>query len=216
MATLSATTAPAVPSVTHLDTFERIVLRPPADFSDDDFFDFCQRPEHELLRIERDANGDIVIMAPVGGEGTFHESRIFVALSNWADLGGRGIALNSNLGIKLPDGSTRSPDASWIPNELWKALPRRERKKFPPLVPPFVIEIRSPSDRKKNLHEKMLMYQRNGVELGWLIDPLSRTVRIYKPGAEFIELNDPERVEGEGPVAGFVLDLKQIYDQLQT
>jgi Uma2 family endonuclease len=215
MATITATAA-TVPIVIDMDTFERIVLRPPPDFSDDDFFDFCQRRENELFRIERDADGDIIIMAPVGWDGTFQESRILVALANWADLDGRGIAVGSNAGLKLPDGSTRSPDACWLPNEMWRAIPRRNRKKFPPMVPPFVIEVRSPSDRKKDLHEKMLTYLRNGVELGWLIDPLSRTVRIYKPGEEFIELNDPERVEGEGPVAGFVLDLKRIYDQLEA
>lgn len=62
----------------------------------------------------------------------------------------------------------------------------------------------------------LFTYLRNGVQLGWLMDPLSRTVRIYKPGEEFMELNDPAPVEGEGPVAGFVLDLKRFYDQLDA
>jgi Uma2 family endonuclease len=88
-------------------------------------------------------------------------------------------------------------------------------QKFPPLVPAFVVEIRSPSDRKKDLHEKMQTYLRNKVELGWLIDPQSNTVTIYSADGETpSELREPERVFGEGPVAGFVLDLKQIYDQL--
>jgi Uma2 family endonuclease len=216
MATITATRRTAVPIVIDMDTFERMVLRPPANFSDDDFFDYCQRPELELFRIEREANGDIVIMAPVGTEGGFNESEVFGQLYEWAKRDGRGIPWGPNTGIKLPDGSTRSPDAFWLPKEMWRAIPRSKQKKFAPVVPPFVIEIRSPSDRKKDLHEKMLTYLRNGVQLGWLIDPISRTVRIYKQGEEFIELKDPERVEGEGPVAGFVLDLKRIYNQLET
>ena len=92
-------------------------------------------------------------------------------------------------------------------------VPRELRSKFSPVIPAFVIEVRSRTDRKKHLHEKMRTYMRNGVELGWLIDPLSRTVHIYRQNQpEPTELADPERVEGEGPVAGFVLDLKRIYD----
>jgi Uma2 family endonuclease len=188
-------------------------LRPGREFTDDDFFDFCQQ-QHELLRIERNAEGEIIIMPPVGFEGGATEGWVFVQLSAWAKRDARGVALPPNTGTKLPDGSTFAPDGFWITKETWKAIPRKVRKKFAPCVPPFVIEVRSPSDRKKDVHEKMLTYMRNGVELGWLIDPISGTVRIYKQGEPFIELEKPARVEGEGPVAGFVLDLKQIYDHL--
>jgi Uma2 family endonuclease len=210
----TATATPALPLVLDLATVVRVVFRPEPDFTDNDFFDFCQQPQNELFRIERNAEGDIIIMAPIGGEGTYFEYEVGWQLGAWAKNDGRGVVLSANAGLKLPDGSTLSPDACWIPNELWRSMPRKQRKEFIPLVPPFVIEVRSRTDRKKELHEKMLAYLRNGVELGWLIDPLTRTVRIYKQGAEFIELQDPARIEGEGPVAGFVLDLKHIYDQL--
>jgi Uma2 family endonuclease len=192
---------------------ERLVLRPEEALSDDEFFDFCQR--HELFRIERNAEGEIIVMAPVGLESTYAEAEVARQLGNWAKQDGRGIGLGPNGGIKLPDGSTFAPDAYWITNEQWKAIPRKQRKKFAPIVPPFVIEVRSETDRKKDLHEKMLVYLRNGVELGWLIDPISHKASIYRPGEAPLELDGPARVEGEGPVAGFVLDLKQIYDQLE-
>jgi Uma2 family endonuclease len=211
----TATSATPVPLTIDLDTIERVVLRPGPHFSDDDFFDFCQR-QNRLLRIERNAEGEIIVMTPVGTEGSFAESKVFMQLSNWAERDGRGLAFGSNTGMKLPDGSTVSPDALWITNETWRAIPRTIRKKFAPLVPSFVIEIRSPSDRVKDLHEKMLAYLHNGVELGWFIDPISRKVRVYKQDAPFIELDNPARVEGEGPVAGFVLELKQIYDELEA
>ncbi len=118
-------------------------------------------------------------------------------------------------GLTLPDTSVFSPDACWVPRARWKAIPRKLREGFAPVVPAFVIEVRSRTDRKKDLHEKMQAYMRNGVELGWSIDPRSRTVAVYKAEAETpVELKDPERVYGEGPVAGFVLELKQIYDEL--
>jgi Uma2 family endonuclease len=61
----------------------------------------------------------------------------------------------------------------------------------------------------------MQTYLRNKVDLGWLIDPQSRTVTVYTTDRETpSELIEPERVFGEGPVIGFVLEPKQIYDQL--
>jgi Uma2 family endonuclease len=211
---MASLTAVTVPLVIDLDHFERVVLRPDAHFTCDRFVEFCQ--QHALLRIERNAEGEIIVMAPVGGEGSFLEFQVGLQLGIWAERDQRGIVLSPSLGVTLPDGSTVSPDACWVPNEMWQAVPRELRKKFPPLVPPFVIEIRSPTDRKKDLHEKVLAYLGNGVELGWLIDPLSRTIRIYKQSEKFLELNDPSHVEGEGPVAGFTLDLNRIYDRLDA
>ena len=210
----TATATPTLPLLLDLDTAERVVLRLERDLTDDEFFDFCQQPQFELFRLERDAGGDIIITPPVGFEGGCIQSEVAFELISWAKRDGRGLALGSNAGITLPDGSMFSPDAFWLPKEDWRAIPRKERQQFARVVPPFVIEVRSRTDRKKDLHEKMLAYLRNGVELGWLIDPLTRTVRIYKQGEEFVELDNPPRVEGQGPVAGFVLDLKQIYDQL--
>ncbi|MBV9157581.1 MAG: Uma2 family endonuclease [Acidobacteriaceae bacterium] len=205
--------APALPLTLDIASLRRIVLRPNLRFSEEDFLEFCG--DNPDLHIEETAEGDLIIMAPSGFESGFIGSRIFAKLNTWAEKDGRGIALAAETGFRLPDSSLYSPDAAWVPFERVKAIPRESRRVFPRVLPAFVIEVRSPSDRKKDLHEKMLAYMRNGVELAWMIDPQSRTVSIYKPGQETpVELNDRQRVKGEGPVAGFVLDLKRIYDQL--
>jgi Uma2 family endonuclease len=54
----------------------------------------------------------------------------------------------------------------------------------------------------------------NGAELAWLIDPERLAVEVYRPGSEPDVLVEPERVAGEGPVAGFVLDLRQVWEPL--
>ena len=205
--------AATLPLELDVATLERVVLRPGPEFSDDDFFDFCQ--EHSLLRIERNSEGEVIIMAPEGLEGGYIGSRIFAQLDQWAEKDGRGIALGEGPGFTLPDKSVLSPDACWVPMERWKALSRKERQRFARVVPAFVVEVRSPSDRIKNLREKMQAYMRNKVELGWLVDPQLMALSIYSAANEEPrELTNPERVFGEGPVTGFVLDLKQIYDQL--
>jgi Uma2 family endonuclease len=206
--------AATLPLALDLATLDRVVVRPGPEFTDDNLFEFCQE-QHSLLRIERNSEGEIIIMAPAGMESGFIELEVAAQLREWAQKDRQGIVLGPTAGLTLPDKSVLSPDASWIPMERLRALSRKQRQKFPPLVPAFVVEIRSPSDRKRDLQEKMQTYLRNKVELGWLIDPQSRTVTIYSSERETPnELIDPERVFGEGPVAGFVLQLKQIYDQL--
>jgi Uma2 family endonuclease len=205
--------AATLPLALDIATLERVVLRPGPEFTEDDFFEFCQ--EHSLLRIERNSEGEVIIMAPVGFESGFIELEVAAQLREWAKKDGRGVVAGPTAGLTLLDTSVLSPDVCWIPIGRLKAVPRRQRQKFPPLVPAFVVEIRSPSDRKKDLQEKMQTYLGNKVELAWLIDPQSNSVIIYSADRENpTELREPERVLGEGPVAGFVLELKQIYDQL--
>jgi Uma2 family endonuclease len=86
-----------------------------------------------------------------------------------------------------------------------------QKRKFPRLCPDFIIELMSPSDHLLRAKKKMQQWIDNGVLLGWLIDPDHRTVIIYRPGTDPQVLTDPAQVEGEGPVSGFVLDLKDIW-----
>lgn len=205
--------AATLPLDLDLATLERVILRPGQEFTEDDFFEFCQG--HSLLQIERNSQGEIVVMAPLGLESDFIVVEIVAQLRDWAKKDAQGIVLGPTAGITLPDKSVLSPDASWVPTGRWKTLSRKQRQRFGAVVPAFVMEIRSPGDRRKDLQEKMQTYLRNKVELGWLIDPQLRTVSIYSSDKEMPnELIEPERVFGEGPVAGFVLQLKQIYDQL--
>jgi Uma2 family endonuclease len=56
----------------------------------------------------------------------------------------------------------------------------------------------------------MSEYLANGIQLGWLIDPIEHTVAIYRPGREPEVLTQSTTVAGEGPIEGFVLDLTGI------
>jgi Uma2 family endonuclease len=205
--------AATLPLALDIATLERVVLRLGPEFTEDDFFEFCQ--EHSSLRLERNSEGEVIIMAPEGFESGFIGVEVIGQLRDWAKKDRQGVVAGPTAGLTLPDASVLSPDACWVPIGRLKAVPRKQRQKFPQLVPAFVIEIRSPIDRKQDLQQKMQTYLRNKVELGWLIDPQSRTVTIYSSDRETPnELIEPVRVFGEGPVAGFVLELKQIYDQL--
>jgi Uma2 family endonuclease len=132
------------------------------------------------LVVEQNANGEIVIMSPTGGESSERNAELTFQLRAWSKQFG-GVTFDSSVIFCLPDGSKRSPDASWISSERWLALPLEDRKKYPPITPDFVIELRSESDRLKDLQEKMQYYMDNGVRLGWLIDPLTYRVHMVHP-----------------------------------
>lgn len=183
-------------------------LRPMLDLTDEQFFMLCQI--NRDLRLERTANGEIIIMAPVGGEGGWRSSKLTQQLGNWSD-DDLGLAFDSSTGFKLPNGADRSPDAAWVRRDRWDALTPEQKRRFPPLCPDFVIELRSESDSLPTLQAKMQEYIDNGAQLGWLIDPKTQQVEIYRPGQAVERLQSPETLSGEDILPGFVLDLSPIF-----
>jgi len=177
--------------------------------TDEQFFQLCQN--NRELRFERNANGELIIMPPTGGETGNKNARITQQMMNWTDVDGTGIAFDSSTCFKLPNGADRSPDASWIKLERWNALTDEEKQKFPPICPDFVIELLSPSDSLKTTQEKMEEYIDNGVCLGILINRKSHQVEIYKQGKEVEVLDSPTTVLGEDVLKDFVLNLGMIW-----
>jgi Uma2 family endonuclease len=178
--------------------------------TDSEFWCYCScLPDN--LRAEREPNGDIIIMPPAGGESSNRNLHIIVELGLWARRDGRGRGFDSNTNFVLPNGAARGPDAAWISKTRLASLTSQQKRRFIPICPDFVVELKSPSDRLPRLKTKMEEWIENGAELGWLIDPDTRTVYIYRPGAKPEELKDADSIGGEGPVAGFVLDLGPIW-----
>jgi len=105
-------------------------------------------------------------------------------------------------------------DASWTPKKEIQKLSKKSRDGFWHLCPAFVVELRPKTDRLTLLREKMREYVANGAQLGWLIDPETRTVEIYRPGRETEILTNPTSLSGDGPVQGFTLDLVPVWDPL--
>ena len=160
---------------------------------------------------ELTAQGVLVIMPPVGVESGNYESELLGDLVLWNRQTGLGKTFSSSTVFTLPDGSKRSPDAAWVELSRWNAVSREERKKFARLVPDFVIELRSETDRLPPLQAKMAEYLANGVRLGWLINPQARQVKIYRLEREVETLDAPMTLSGEDLLPGFTLDLSPIW-----
>lgn len=175
----------------------------------DEQFEQLARTNRDV-RLERTANGELILMPPTGGETGNRNLEIVTDLGTWNRATKLGVAFDSSTGFRLPNGATRSPDAAWVRQERWEALSPEDRKRFPPLCPDFVIELCSESDDWPVLQTKMREYVENGLILGWLIDPKARLVEIYRQGASVEALTSPTELSGEDVLPGFVLDLSRI------
>lgn len=185
-------------------------LRPAVELTDDEFFALCAI--NRDLRLERTAEGDIIIMPPAGGATGAGNASVTAQLHNWTKSDGRGTTFDSSTGFKLPNGAERSPDAAWVLRARTADLTAKQKQKFLPLAPDFVIELKSPSDRLADLLAKMDEYIANGVRLGWLINPETKRVHIYRPDQAVEILEVPMEVSGGSELQGFVLDLREIWE----
>ncbi|WP_414562709.1 MULTISPECIES: Uma2 family endonuclease [unclassified Anabaena] len=182
-------------------------LSPAIDLTDEQFFQLCVN--NRELRLERTAEGELIIMPPTGWKSGNRNSKLTQRLANWADADDTGLVFDSSTGFKLPNGANRSPDASWVSRERLEAL-NPDPTRFLPMAPDFAVELRSASDNLESLQQKMQEYLNNGVRLGWLIDPQNQRVEIYRPGEEVEILQSPTSLSGEDILPGFVLDLSGI------
>jgi Uma2 family endonuclease len=180
-------------------------LEPVLHLSNEQFYQLCM--SNPDLNLERSAKGELIIVPPVGGESGNREAGLITDLEIWNRQTDLGVVFSSSTIFILPNGANRSPDAAWVALERWQGLTQIEREKFPPLCPDFAIELRSRTDSLKTLQEKMQEYLDNGLRLGWLINPQSRQVEIYRLGQPVEIIAIPTKLSGEDVLPGFELQL---------
>ncbi|MEH2364714.1 Uma2 family endonuclease [Nostoc sp.] len=165
------------------------------------------------LRLERTAKGELIVNPPTGWETGRRNSSISGELYLWwRNAGEPGKIFDSSTGFILPNGATRSPDASWVSGERWEALTSEQKGTFANICPDFVVELRSSSDTLKSVKDKMREYIDNGARLGWLINPQQRRVEIYRLAKDVEVLENPAELSGEVVLPGFVLNLRRVWD----
>lgn len=178
--------------------------------SEDEFFRFCQM--NDMLNLERDKYGNIILMSPTGSITGSLNLTISFELTLWLRSHNiEGVSFDSSTGFTLPNGAVRSPDVSWVSKAKWDALSSYQQEKFAPICPDFVVEIRSKTDNLKYLQNKMVEYIENGCQLAWLIDRFRKQVTIYSQDNSVQTLNGLDtQLSGDPLFPGFVLDLSAI------
>ena len=180
------------------------------EFSDDEFFEFCQA--NSDLRLERNASGEIVIMTLAGFVSSAQSLEVQFQLTAWNKLQKLGRVAESSAGYLVPDKSTLSPDASWFSLAAWEKVPAARRRKFLPICPEFVVEVMSLSDTLAGSQAKMEQWLQNGIQLGFLLtDEPTEAAYIYRPGQPVETVLDFDReLSGELVLPGFLLDLREL------
>ena len=186
-----------------------INFNPVVKLSDEQFYQLCQvNPD---VKFERNGEGEIIIMSPTGGETGTRNFELAVEFGIWNRKAKLGVCFDSSTCFKFPNGADRSPDVAWIRQERWDALTPAQKEQFPPIAPDFVLELMSPSDSLKETQDKMQEYMTNQVRLGWLINPKTRCVEIYRQGQAVEMLVSPTELSGGDILPDFVLNLKDVW-----
>ena len=172
--------------------------------SDEDLLKICAaNPD---LRIEQNAAGQLEIMPPAGASSGARDAQIARILGNWNERNKAGMVFGSSAGFRLPNGAMRAPDAAWVRLDRWSALSVDQQESFAPIVPDFLVEIRSPSDSIRQLDAKMQEWIENGCRLAWLIDPFERTAYVYRSDGSRTAQSFEQPLSGQDVLPGFTFD----------
>jgi Uma2 family endonuclease len=161
------------------------------------------------LRLELTKEGKLIVMAPTFGESGKRNGNLFGRVWAWNERTQLGTTFDSSTGYDFSaiGGGKLSPDVSWIENSRLEGV---SLEQFIPVVPDFLIELRSTTDRLSDLQSKMLEYQRLGVKLGLLINPQDQQVEIYRSNKDVEVMQDPDSIDCQDVMPGFNLDLMRI------
>ena len=137
--------------------------------------------------------------------------RIGARLNNYVEAADLGEVFAAETGFVLrrdPD-TVRAPDAAFVSRG-------RLSEDEPPsgyleLAPDLVVEVVSPSDRRRDVREKAEDWLRYGVRLVWVIDPATRSATIYRSPEDFSDLLEGDTLSGEDVVPGFSCQLQELF-----
>jgi Uma2 family endonuclease len=147
-----------------------------------------ERPRSDINHYEL-LSGRIVMTPPATWPHGRVEARLAAAIEEHVERNNLGIVLGSSTGYELPSGDTVEPDVSYVSARRLAAGPAPQPGQFIRIVPTLVVEILSPSASKRDQTEKKAIYERNGVEEYWIVDPHAKAVTLFHLG---------ERAYGDG------------------
>jgi len=161
------------------------------------------------LRLELTKDNELIVMSPTGGESGERNGDLIFQVIAWNRQAKLGRVFDSSTGYDFISigGGKMSPDVSWIEKSRLDGI---DITGFIPVVPDFVIELRSQSDRLPSLRNKMLEYQRLGVKLALLINPQDQQVEVYRLDHDTEVFDSPTAIDCYYPMPGFHLDLTEI------
>lgn len=123
--------------------------------------------------------GKIVMTPPAAWEHAEIEAKVIRIFGDFVAKQNLGKVFGSSAGYELPSGDTLEPHASFISRERWSKGPQPRRGQFLRIVPSLIVEIVSPATARRDRLEKKRIYEENGVNEYWLIDPHRNDIMVF-------------------------------------
>jgi Uma2 family endonuclease len=181
-----------------------------------------QTTADELLRIPSDGyryelvDGELHKMTPAGFEHGIVIGEVHGHLWSFVNQNRLGVLTGAETGYLV----SRNPDTVLAPDV---AFVRKDRvdavglpKAYFPEAPALVVAVVSPYDTAEEVERKMRRWLAAGVELGWVIYPLGRSVTVYRSLADIHVLRREETLDGESVLPGFRCSIKDLFSQLDS
>ncbi|MFN8376325.1 MAG: Uma2 family endonuclease [Anaerolineae bacterium] len=171
----------------------------------DEFHVFSEAPENKNRLLEL-INGEIVEKVA-----SFKPSRLALRmghlLSIYLDQNDIGYVTGADGSYILAPGYEFMPDVGYISKARLPQEPERQVQGPPDLA----VEVKSPTDSKREMRQKAEDYLRFGTKMVWLIFPEEKLVEVYVPDKDVAEININGVLDGGEVLPGFTLPVKEIF-----
>jgi Uma2 family endonuclease len=122
-------------------------------------------------------------------------------------VGEAGIWLEQN-----PD-TVRAPDIAYFSNQRVPPEDRIDDVGYSEAAPDLLVEVVSPNDTRRAVHDKALMWMQNGVRLVWVVHPDTGTVDVHAEGQAVRTLSEEETLDGLDVLPGFSCLVSEIFEE---
>jgi Uma2 family endonuclease len=121
-----------------------------------------------------------------------------------------GIVTGSDGTMRLFPGLVRIPDVAFA---SWARFPGGKRPKaaIPAMAPDLSVEVISKGNTKAELARKLGEYFSAGVRLVWIVEPKTRTVRVYTAADQFTVLKPGQVLDGGDVLPGFTVRVNELF-----
>ena len=171
----------------------------------------------DLLRLDGEGvRGELIrgVLCETMSTGELHGKivmRLGGALFSFIEPRGLGTVLASDSGVWLerdPD-TVREPDIAFtsverLPLDAWNTG-------YSEVVPDLVVEVASPSDSPREVHDKAYMWLGHGVRLVWVVHPGTRTVDVHRADRAVATLGEQDALDGLDVLPGFTCDVSAVF-----
>ena len=165
----------------------------------DEFLVWPDEPgmRQELIR------GEVVTMSLSGGRHGEVASEIGCLLGNYIEdeALGESYAAETGFIIERDPDTVRGADVAFVRTDRLAAIAKPE--KHIPFAPDLAVEVIDIDDRRDEVEAKVQTWLRAGSLLVWSVDPESRTVVVYRPGAEPVTLREDQQIDAGDVIPGF-------------